>query len=443
MKLLIKNGLILTMDNNKRKFLGNIGISDDKIETISEEPLDEKYFDKILDAKGLVVMPGFVQPHIHLCQSLFRGTADDLELLDWLKLRIWPQEGAHDEESIYWSAWLGIGELLKGGTTSIVDMETVHYTDNAIQAIYESGIRAITGKVMMDYGSDVPKSLMESKDFSIDESTRLLNKWHQKDSGRIEYAFTPRFVVSCSEELLLQVAKLSKEYGIKVHTHASENQGEIAFVQQDRGMRNITYLKKVGLLNENLILAHCIWLDEAEIEDLRVSHTKIAHCPSSNTKLSSGVAKIPELRELGIDIGIASDGAPCSNSLDMFSEMRLASLLQKVRKGPKTMNCHEVLEMATMGGARVMGKEKEIGSLEVGKKADIILLNLNTLQTTPSYGVEVESQIVFSAGRDNVVTTIVNGEILVENNKLLRKEEGTIIKNCNNSLERIRRSLKL
>lgn len=436
MKILIKNALILTMDENFSKFKGNILINGDKIEKISKDEI-KGTFDKVIDAEGKVALPGFVQPHIHLCQTLFRGTADDMELLDWLKLRIWPLEGAHDEESIKDSAELGLSELIKSGTTSIIDMETVHHTDYAIDAIYRSGMRAITGKVMMDYGSEVPETLMEDKDSSIKESVELLKKWHLKDNGRIEYAFTPRFVVSCSDELLREVSKLSKEYNVKVHTHASENRGEIALVESDRGMRNITYLDKIGLLNENLILAHCIWLNEDEMEAINKSKTKIAHCPSSNLKLASGVAKVPELLEMGVDIGLAADGAPCNNNLDMFMEMRLSSLMQKVRLGPKAMDCKQVLYLATMGGAKVMGKEKEIGSLEEGKKADIIILNLNKIHNTPTFNDNTESQIVFSAKSEDVDTSIIDGKIVMENRKLLTLNEEKIIKNANRSIERL------
>lgn len=436
MKLLIKNVYIVTMNNNFSKFKGNIVINDDKIEKISEHDIHGK-FDKVIDGEGLTALPGFVQPHIHLCQTLFRGSADDMELMDWLKKRIWPLEGAHDEESIYYSAKLGISELIKCGTTCIADMETVHYTDDAIRAIYESGIRAITGKVMMDYGSDVPETLMENTDESINESVRLLKKWNGKGSGRIEYAFTPRFVVSCTEDLLLKVKKLSMEYGVKVHTHASENRGEIAFVQKDRGMRNVDYLKKIGLLSKNLILVHCIWLNEEEMQEIKESGTKVVHCPSSNLKLASGIAKIPELMDIGIDVGIAADGAPCNDNLDIFMEMRLSSLIQKVRLGATAMNCRKVLYLATMGGAKVMGKEKEIGSIEEGKKADIILLDLNKVHNAPLCHADIESTIVYSAKSEDVSTVIVDGKILMEDRKLTTLDEDEIMKNCESSMERL------
>lgn len=440
--MLLKNAMLVTMDENFSKFKGNLLIYGDKISKISKNAI-EGTFDKVIDCEGKVILPGFVQPHIHLCQTLFRGAADDLELLDWLKKRIWPLEGAHDEESIYVSAKLGIGELLKSGTTAIVDMETVHHTDNAIQAIYESGIRCITGKVMMDYGNDVPDSLIEDKHSSISESIELLKKWHGKDNGRIQYAFTPRFAVSCTDGLLREVAALSKEYGVRVHTHASENRGEIEFVESDRGMRNVLYLKDTGLLGKSLILVHCIWLNEEEMRAIKETGTKIVHCPSSNMKLSSGVANIPELLNMGIDVGIAADGAPCNNNLDMLWEMRLSSLMQKVRLSPKAMDCRKVLYLATMGGARVMGMEDEIGSLKEGKKADIIIMNLKKIHNTPFYNVDIESQIVYSAKSEDIETTIVNGKILMENRKLKVIDEEEVMKKANSSIERLCSKIKI
>jgi cytosine/adenosine deaminase-related metal-dependent hydrolase len=189
--------------------------------------------DQIINAAGKVMIPGLIQPHVHLCQTLFRGQADDLELLDWLKKRIWPLEGAHDAESIYISACLGIGELFRAGTTSIVDMETVNYTESALQAIVETGIRAISGKVMMDWGEGVPSTLMEDTGESLQESVDLLERWHQAGNGRLQYAFSPRFVISCTPSLLQEVRNLAEHYRVKVHTHAAENQGEIALVEKN------------------------------------------------------------------------------------------------------------------------------------------------------------------------------------------------------------------
>lgn len=428
--ILIQNGTLVTMNKAREVKKGDIFIRGDRIETIGRDlkiPVDE-----IIDAQGLVVIPGLIQTHIHLTQSLFRGQADDLELLDWLKNRIWPLEGMHTEESNYISAKLGIGELIKGGTTAIIDMETVNHTEAAFHAVLETGFRAHMGKCMMDYGKGVPSTLMEDTDRSIQESERLLREWHGKGNGRIQYAFAPRFVVSCTEKLLLKVRDLAKDYDVMVHTHASENQGEIALVEKDRGTRNITYLHKLGLTGENLVLAHCIWLNEEEMRILADTGTKIAHCPNSNLKLASGIAKIPELLQMGAHVSIGADGAPCNNNLDMFAEMRSAALIQKGRLfDPTTMPAQKVFEMATIGGAKAMGLEGEIGSLEEGKKADLAIVDVKGIHMAPFENVDIVSQLVYSATAQDVRTTIIDGSVVMRDRKLTTICEKSVIQEAN------------
>lgn len=440
MKILVKNGLVVTMNPKREVIRGDVLLENDRIKAIGKT---EEQADKVIDATGKVVIPGFVQTHIHLCQALFRGQADDMELLDWLKKRIWPLEATHDEESIYYSAMLGCGELIKGGTTCIVDMETVHHTDSAIQAIYENGMRAITGKVMMDYGSDVPAGLMENTADSLQESVDLLEKWHMKDGGRIRYAFTPRFVVSCTDDLLTQVRDLAQKYGVYVHTHASENRGEIALVEQDRGRRNVVHLEHLGLTGPNLLLAHCIWLDDREMDILQKSGTHVAHCPSSNLKLASGVAMIPEMLDRGISVSLGADGAPCNNNLDAFVEMRLASLIQKVRLGPTAMPARQVFELANIKGAEAIGLADEVGSIEVGKKADLAILDLNKLHAWPSAETDIYSRLVYEAKSSDVETTIIDGKVVMENRHLTTIDEDEVLHKCNESIARLRNKAQI
>ncbi|KAB3531652.1 5'-deoxyadenosine deaminase [Alkaliphilus pronyensis] len=429
-KKLIKNGTIVTMNEKREIVKGDILVNKDKIEKISPHLNIEDA--EIIDAEGKVVIPGLIQTHIHLTQALYRGQADDLELLDWLKERVWPLEGSHTAESNYVSAKLGIAELIKGGTTSIIDMGTVNHTDSIFEAIEEGGLRAHAGKCMMDYGAGVPATLMEDTEESIKESVRLLKKWHGKSNNRINYAFAPRFVVSCTEELLVKVRDLSKEHGVMIHTHASENRGEIELVQKDRGMRNVIYLHKLGLTGEKLILAHCIWLDEAEMKILAETGTRISHCPNSNLKLASGIAKIPELLDMGAVVSIAADGAPCNNNLDVFQEMRSAALIQKARLlSPTVMPAHQVFELATIGGAKAMGLSDKIGSLEEGKKADIVIMNLDKLHSFPSEEVDIVSRLVYAAQSSDVETTIIDGEILMKDRRLLTLNEKEILKDAN------------
>lgn len=438
--LLLRQAQIITMNPEMEIFTGDILITDDTISAIDKD-LSHLEADQTIDAREKIIIPGFVQTHIHLCQTLFRGQADDLELLDWLKNRIWPLEAAHDEESIYYSALLGIGELIRGGTTTILDMETVHHTNSAFLALAQSGIRALSGKVMMDQGESVPQLLLEKTADSLQESVDLLEKWHNHENGRLRYAFCPRFVVSCTEELLIGVRDLSQQYQTMVHTHAAENKGEIALVEAERGMRNIVYLDHIGLANENLILAHCIWLDEKEKEIIRKRKVKVAHCPGSNLKLASGIAHTPDLLQRGIHVGLGADGAPCNNNLNMFHEMRFAALIQKPFNGPTAMPAKDVFYMATLGGAKCLGLENEIGSLEPGKKADLVILNLNTFHTSPSYGVDPISQIVYSATPENVETVIINGKIVMENRRLLTIDENIVLQEGEKSIQRLLKRL--
>ncbi|MFC5702182.1 5'-deoxyadenosine deaminase [Cohnella faecalis] len=433
--VLIRDAVIVTMNGEGEIVRGDVYIEGNRISAIGPGLRQEA--DQVIEAVGKVLLPGFVQTHIHLCQTLFRGRADDLELIDWLRERIWPLEAAHSEGSVYISALLGIGELIRGGTTTILDMETVHHTDSAFRAIEASGIRAIAGKVMMDHGSEVPLALQEKTEDSLRESVRLLEKWHGAAEGRIQYAFCPRFVVSCTEELLVGVRDLSEKYGVLVHTHASENREEIAIVEAERGHRNVVYLDRIGLAGPNLVLAHSIWLDDEEKRIIRERGVKVTHCPASNLKLASGVAEVPALLEAGIPVGLGADGAPCNNNLNMFQEMRLAAFVQKVKHGPTVMNARSVLRMATMGGAEVLGMQGEIGSVEVGKLADLQLLDLEEFHAFPSYDADWYSRIVYAAQAGDVDTVLVDGRVVMEGKNVLTIDKKRTLEEADRELREL------
>lgn len=435
MKTLIKGAMIVAMDPGYTVQRGNVLVEEDRIAYLGR---DEPAAGSVIDGRDKLLIPGLVQTHIHLAQAIFRGQADDLELLAWLKERIWPLEGAHDEESLYYSALLGLSELILGGTTAIVDMETVHHTGAALEAIRESGLRAVCGKVMMDSGDDIPVTLRESTEESLRKSVDLLEKWHLRENGRIRYAFTPRFVLSCSEALLKEVAALSARYGVAVHTHASENKSEVALVEKERGMRNILYLDHLGLATPRLILAHCIWVDDGELSVLAERGVKVAHCPGSNLKLASGIAPVPRMLRRGIAVSLGADGAPCNNNLDIFQEMRLAALIQKPLHGPTVMPARTVFRMATLGGAEAMGLEKEIGSIEVGKKADLVLVSLDGLHANPVSAADPYSLLVYALRSTDVAMTMVDGRILMEGRRLKTIEQERVTEKCNTTIKRLR-----
>ncbi|HEY5884367.1 MAG TPA: 5'-deoxyadenosine deaminase [Pyrinomonadaceae bacterium] len=421
--ILIKGGTVITVDAHDTIVRGDVLIRDGRIAAIGDA---SDSADEIIDADGCAVLPGFVQTHIHLCQTLFRGAADDLSLLDWLKKRVWPMEAAHTAQSITASARLGIAELIKGGTTSALTMETVNHTNEVFKVVEASGFRATVGKCMMDHGDEVPAGLREDTEASIDESLRLMKEWHGRADGRIRYCFAPRFALSCTSELLTQVGLLAKTHNVMVHTHASENKNECAIVESATGLRNVTYLDSVGLTGPHAVFAHCVHLDDREFKILADTKTHVSHCPSSNLKLGSGIAPVKSLVDRGVSVSLGADGAACNNRLDMFTEMRSMALLQKVLHGPEAIAANQALRMATADGARALGQAGEIGSLELGKKADVIVVSLDTLHATP-HARELVSALVYSAEASDVRSVVVDGRVLMRERELLTLDEAKVI----------------
>ena len=423
MSLLIRSGLILTINDRFDTLEGDVSIRDGRIAAIA--PQIREPHDRIVDARGGYVLPGFIQTHIHLCQTLFRGYADDLPLMDWLRRRVWPMEAAHTPQTLRAAARLAATELIASGTTAVLTMETVHDTDAVFEAIAESGLRATIGKCMMDFDAEVPQRLRERTRDSIDESIAIRKRWHGAANGRLRAAYAPRFAVSCTRELLEAVATLSREQRALVHTHASESRDEIAIVKRmSGGLDNIEYLASVRLASPHLCAAHCVWVDDREQQLLADHDVKVLHCPGSNLKLGSGIAPVPEMRARGVTVSLGADGAACNNRLDMFEEMRLAAVLQAMRKAPGMLPARDVVEMATRAGARTLGLESEIGSLEVGKRADVIVIDRDRPHLAP--GPDPYSTLVYAARASDVRTTIVDGELLVDEFAPLRIDRAEV-----------------
>ena len=334
-----------------------------------------------VDLSGRIVIPGLIQSHMHVTQSLFRGLADEMELMDWLQRRIWPLEGAHTPETNAAAA-----EGLRSGVTAFIDMGTAHCQDAIFETMRDVGMRGLFGKCMLDLGgTDVPAALMEDTETCLRESERLMNRWHMSAGGRLRYAFAPRFVPSCTETLLTRTRDMARANGVRLHTHASENKGECAYVESLVHMRNLRYLHSIGYTGEDVILAHCIWIDDDEIRILADTGTHAVHCPSSNMKLASGIARIDEMLAAGCRVALGLDGA--HNHMDALVELRQAGILQKVRTNrPTALSPLQALEMATLGGARALGQEDELGSLEPGKKADLAVINPDRLNMAPRIG---------------------------------------------------------
>jgi cytosine/adenosine deaminase-related metal-dependent hydrolase len=361
-------------------------------------------------------MPGLVQAHVHTCQTLARGRADDLELLDWLSQVIWPYEAKLDEAAMTAAAELACAELLLGGTTAILDMGTVRHTEQIFAAADKSGIRATIGKAMMDAPDTMP-GLRESTQRSLDESAALAKRWHGAANGRLRYAYAPRFVLSCTDELLREVGTQAKARGLGIHTHASENAGEVALVQQRFGTSNIHVLDQFGLLGPHVCIAHGVHVSPEERALLAARGAHVCTCPSSNLKLASGICPVPELIAAGVAMAIGADGAPCNNNLDGLHELRLVALLHKPGRGPRTLPAPEVVRMATAGGAAALGLGDSIGALEVGRRGDVIAVDVQALHTLPA--ASPWSQIAYAAQSCDVKHVAVDGRIVVRDRRLL------------------------
>ncbi|MDT3435784.1 5'-deoxyadenosine deaminase [Haloarcula sp. 1CSR25-25] len=390
---------------------GAVVVSGDRIAAVgSRGDLEAEYADHEHQSYD-VLLPGLVGGHIHSVQSLGRGIADDTDLLDWLFDYILPMEASLTADEMEVAAKLGYLEMVESGTTTCIDHLSVAHADRAFEAAGEVGIRGVLGKVLMDQRS--PDGLLEDTEAALAESERLIREYHGAYNDRIRYAVTPRFAVSCSEACLRGARELADEYdGVRIHTHASENRSEIETVKEDTGMRNIHWLDEVGLTGEDVVLAHCVWTDESEREVLAETGTHVTHCPSSNMKLASGIAPVWDYRDRGINVAIGNDGPPCNNTLDAFTEMRQASLLQKVDQlDPTVTPAAEIFEMATRNGAKAAGFD-ELGAIREGWRADIVGLDTDLTRATPLH--DVLSHLVFAAHGDDVRFTMVDGNVLME-----------------------------
>jgi len=412
--IVLRGGTLLTMDARRTVRRADLLVDRDRIARIGAGRAPRRA--RVIDCAGRIVIPGLVQAHVHLCQALFRNLADGLPLLEWLSLRIWPLEAAHDARSLGFSARLGIAELLLGGTTSVLDMATVRHTEAVLRAAEDSGIRYAGGKCLMDAG---PGPLREGTREALRETLRLGRKWHGAAGGRIRWALCPRFVLSCSLGLLQEVRALSEREGWLVHTHASESRAEVEAVRDHTGTDNVAYLDRIGLCTSRTVLAHCVHVSPGEIRILARSGTSAVHCPGANLKLASGIAPVPKLLAEGVNVALGADGAACNNTLDAFHEMRLAATLHLLEAGAPALPPAEVLAMATIRGARALGLADEIGSLEEGKKADIAVVDVSGPHCQPA-GPDPHGTLVYCARASDVTDVIVDGQVVVRGRRLRR-----------------------
>ncbi len=393
-----------------------------------------------VDAAGAFVLPGFVHGHLHLCQTLFRGLAEQSDLLRWLREGIWPLEARLTETSIAASARLGLLELIAGGVTCINDMGTVRHTD-AIGAVLEAvGIRAIFGKALMDRGDGVPPELIETPRDALASALALARRWDGAAGGRLRVSLAPRFILTCTHGLWRDVAAASAEHGLLVHTHLAESPTEAREVAAAVSSTAARYFACAGVLSERFVGAHGVWVDEEEVGMLAEARAALVHCPGSNLKLGSGIAHVRRWARAGLRRGIGSDGAACDNRLDTFHELGLAASLSRALEPDDHLGAREALALATCEGARALGLGGVTGSLEVGKQADVIVVDHERLHQAPNATRDPYTTLVHATRADDVRLTMVAGRILYRDGEWTTLDPGRVMAEARTAARELARS---
>ena len=392
MDTLIRGGTVVTCDDSDSVVRGDVLVRGREIAPVGGRMRSPAAPRRASSTRaGARSIPGLVQAHVHLCQVLMRGMADDLPLLEWLRAsHLAARGGARRGSPSRPARSSALLEAMLGGTTTLLDMGTVRGHDAVIDACVRAGVRAMSGKAMMDRGEGVPRGLRESTRASLEESERLSREWRGAGDGRIGYAWAPRFVLSCSEALVRGAAERAEEGGDLLHTHAAEHPAEREAVRRALGDDDVAVLRRWGLFGRRAILAHGVQLEEEEMRRIARDGTRVVHCPSANLKLGSGIARIAELDAAGVSLALGADGAPCNNNLDAWTELRHAALLAKVRTGVTSLPARRALRLATIDGARALGLDAITGSIEPGKRADLAVVRLDGAHVEP--GGDVFSQ---------------------------------------------------
>jgi len=435
--MLFINATIVTM-NPTRDIITNgaIAIKDNRIVAVGKTDtlLQQHHENEVIDVKGKLIIPGLIDTHVHLAQALIRGCADDMALIQWLCDRVWVLQGNFTHDDGYVSARLCIAEMLKSGTTTFLESMLAHRYgfDGIARAVDESGIRACLAGIVMDIGtyatqtSSMHPGMVESRETSLFGVLEMHSKWQGAANDRIHVWFGPRTPGGVTSELYREMSDYARQRDMGITMHLAEVEADKIYLNEKFGLSPVYYAESVGLLGPKTVLVHMVWLTQADIDKLAQTHTSVSHNPSSNSKLASGVCKVPQMLASGVNVALGCDGGPSNNDYDLVREMKLAAILHKaVTNDPLIVPAETVLEMATINGARSLGLEKEIGSLEVGKKADLVVIDLDRLHTTPSPN--PISSLVYAATGGEVDTVVVDGQILVEQRQLLTLDEDEVM----------------
>ena len=434
--LIVRGGTVVTMDGSRRVIEnGGVAIKGGRIVAVDNTAaIDRNYAAReVVDATGKVVIPGLINGHTHVPMTLFRGLADDLDLQEWLTKYIFPAEAKNvNEEFVRVGARLGLAEMIRSGTTTYCDM---YYFEDAIaDETFKAGMRGVLGETVIDF----PVADNKTNEEAMAYVEKFVSHW--KGNALIVPAIAPHAPYTVSEDHLKAVRAFSDRTGAPIVTHISETKREVDDSLKAKGASPIDYLNRIGFLNNRVIAAHVVWPSEEELGLLKKLGVGIVHNPQSNMKLASGVAPVPEMLKADLPVGLGTDGAASNNDLNLWEEMDTAAKLHKlISKDPKVVSAEEAFEMATLRGARALHLEKEIGSIEKGKRADLVLVDLDDLNQTPSYN--IYSDLVYATKAADVRTVIVEGRVIMRDRRLLTLNEATIKADARRFRERIISSL--
>ncbi|MEM0441014.1 MAG: amidohydrolase [Candidatus Caldarchaeum sp.] len=447
-RYLIQGGFVVPVDGSRRIIRdGCVLVDGDRIEAIGpkEEVMKLAARAEVVDAKNCLIIPGLIDTHVHLAQALLRGVVpDNLTLIPWLRDWVWRFLGVYDKGDGKASAALCILEMLKTGTTGFIEIHihTRYGFDGIAELVEKSGIRGVLSKTIMDmkgYASEeniMPASMIEDGEACIREFKEMHRRWNGRGDGRIDVWLGLRSAGAVSDKLYHEAAALAEEYDTGITNHLAEVREDLEFYRKAYGTSPSGFLEKFNMLGERRVYAHCVWLNEEDMRKFAATGTTVAHCPSSNMKLGSGIAPVSDMLRLGVNVGLGCDGGPSNDSYDMIREMKMAACLQKVRTlDPTSISAWDVLTMATRNGARAMGKLNDLGSLEPGKKADIVIVSLKRPSVTPISN--PVSLLVYAASGEDVRDVMIDGKFVVRDKQVLTLNEEEVIRNANKHLERI------
>jgi 5-methylthioadenosine/S-adenosylhomocysteine deaminase len=431
--ILVFNGTILTMDDHSTVIPdGILTVEGDRISSIGKNGERSIKAHKEINAEGGLILPGLINSHTHAAMTLFRGLADDLPLMEWLNNYVFPVERKMDADFVRVGSLLACAEMILSGTTTFCDMYL--FEEEVAKAAKECGMRCLVGEVLYDFPS--PNYGSVERGFAYTEE--LIERW--KEDPLVGIAVEPHSLFTCGVELLHRANDLALKSGVPLILHVAETRAELEQIEKQYGKRPVQHLKDLGLLGPHLIADHCVHINEWEIEVLAQHRVSVVHNPESNMKLASGFAPVPEMIAKGVTVGLGTDGCASNNNLDLFSEMDMAAKLHKVNKlDPTVMDAQTVFKMATIDGAKVLGLEKTTGSLEVGKRADLIVIDTKKPHLIPMYN--PYSHLVYTAGGNDVKHSIIGGSIVMEDRKLLTLEVEDIMEQAKEQSFRVRKWL--